>query len=595
MTMTSRRELLAALKPIYAKARKNEKQKLLDGFVAATGYNRKHATVLLNRAFAEVPAKRNRRKKYDEPVRSALIQIWKASNRICSKRLIPFLPTIIDSLVRFEHIELTDEIRAKLLELSAGSADRLLKEERKKYGRRKSTTRPGYLLKKHIPVRTYADWSEDRPGFFEADLVAHGGESASGQFLQTLTITDVFTGWTELVALLAKSEAGVMKGFSDVRDSLPFPLLGLDTDNGSEFINHTILGWCQREKITFTRSREYKKNDQAYVEEKNGSIVRRLIGYDRYEGMQSWQLLASLYSVARLYVNFFQPSLKLSQKEREGGKVTRHYHAAATPHHRLLQSQSINDDCKASLNSFFASLDPVALLAEVERLQKELWATAIDSKPQAAAAISAEQLERIGAISKPRIADISNKPTAPTSKRPRKAERKLRLLSSSYAGNKKGPKTTLDAVWSEVVAELNLQVLSPREIFKFLQDRYPDRIRRTQLSTITDRLLRWRFENGFDLELPKLKPGKKSNVDEVWELALTELSTQPTLSVNKLLVALIERHPGIVRKGHRTSLYERLKIWREHQLEAINSEHKTASAILMIDLPPRVTPKAVTG
>ncbi len=220
---------------------------------------------------------------------------------------MPFLPTIISSLEKFGHLKISTGTRDKLLTLSHASADRLLKQERKKYSRRKSTTRPGYLLKKHIPIRTYADWNDVTPGFFEADLVAHGGSSGSGQFLHTLTMTDIATGWTECSALLSKSEVSVLRAFTTVKATLPFPLLGLDTDNGSEFINHAVLNWCTEHSITFTRSREYKKNDQAHVEEKNGSVVRRLIGYDRFEGESSWRLLTMLYEIARLYVNFFQP------------------------------------------------------------------------------------------------------------------------------------------------------------------------------------------------------------------------------------------------------------------------------------------------
>lgn len=595
MTMQSRRELLAALRPIYSKAPRQERQKLLDGFVAATGYNRKHATVLLNRATTEPPGQRSRRKKYDHEIKDTLIEIWKAGNRICSKRLIPFLPTIIGALEKHGYLSLTDAIKEKLLALSAASADRLLREERKKYAKRKSTTRPGYLLKKHIPVRTYADWKEDSPGFLEADLVAHGGESASGQFLQTLTMTDVYSGWTELVALLTKSETGVLKGFSEVRDCLPFPLLGLDTDNGSEFINHTILNWCKEARITFTRSREYRKNDQAYVEEKNGSIVRRLIGYDRFEGIESWRLLASLYSVARLYINFFQPSMKLSQKERDGGKVTRHYHKAATPHHRVLQSESVSVECKQALNNLFESLDPVELLAEIERLQKKFWATAI-SKPSAPAQAQISSAQAAQLITSKTPAVVADRPKPPTAKRPRNLEKKLRLVSSpSYPGRKKGRKTTLDTVWDEVETELAARPnLLPRDIFAILDGRYPERFRPTQLSTITEKLLRWRFENGFDLELPRLKPGKKSNVDEVWELALIELRTQPTLSTNRLLAVLMERHPHVVRKGHRTSLYERLKSWRQVQLEELMEPDRPA-AILILNTAEPALPKTASG
>ena len=178
-----------------------------------------------------------------------------------------------------------------------------------------STTRPGSLLKKQIKVRTFADWDDLQPGFLEADLVAHCGESAAGSFLHTLVLVDVATGWTECVALLRRSEADVIGALNSLRGRLPVPLLGLDTDNGSEFINYEMLRYCQREQITFTRSRVNRKNDQAFVEEKNGSVVRRLIGYDRYEGLGAWRALIQLYEILRLYVNFFQPSMKLIEKQ----------------------------------------------------------------------------------------------------------------------------------------------------------------------------------------------------------------------------------------------------------------------------------------
>ena len=225
MTFGSRKELLQALRPLYAQVSWTEKQRVLDGFVAATGYNRKHAIVLLNSDPVVVnnkPPKRNR--KYDEVVATALIAIWKASNRICSKRLVPFLPTIIASLERFGHLTVSATARQKLLSLSHSSVDRILKGERKKYPRRKSTTEPGYLLKKHIPIRTYSDWNDVRPGFFEADLVAHGGGSPSGQFLHTLTMTDIATGWTECTSLICKSEVSVLRAFKKCRMEIPFPL-----------------------------------------------------------------------------------------------------------------------------------------------------------------------------------------------------------------------------------------------------------------------------------------------------------------------------------------------------------------------------------
>ena len=281
---------------------------------------------------------------YDEAVRLSLITIWKAANRICSKRLMPFLPEFIPTLERFGHLSLPADVRERLLAMSAATADRLLYRERHPEGRSVSTTRPGRLLKHQIAVRTFADWNELAPGFMEADLVAHCGERSEGAYLNTLVLTDIATGWTECVALLRRSEADVSGAIHATRRCLPFPLLGLDTDNGGEFINYELLRYCEKEKITFTRSRAYRKNDQAHVEEKNGSVVRRLIGYDRYEGSDAWRALSALYRVLRLYVNFFQPSMKLLSRERLGGHTTKHYDKARTPYKRVLESSLIGDE-----------------------------------------------------------------------------------------------------------------------------------------------------------------------------------------------------------------------------------------------------------
>lgn len=306
MSLKSRQELLQALRPQYLKASWVEKKQLLNGFVTATGYNRKYAVTLLSKAIGERRQhKRNRERKYDAVAVDALLIVWKTANRICSKRLIPFMPSLVESLIKFGHLNISDTVKKQLLSVSAATADRLLKQERHKYGKGKSTTTAGYLIKKHIPIRTFADWNDVIPGFLEGDLVAHCGDNAQGQFLNTLTVTDIATGWTELGALMGKSEDDVLQEIAVIKELLPFPLQGFDTDNGGGFINYGLLDWCAKNSITFTRSREYKKNDQAHVEEKNGSIVRRLIGYDRYEGIESWQLLSHLYKIARLYINFF--------------------------------------------------------------------------------------------------------------------------------------------------------------------------------------------------------------------------------------------------------------------------------------------------
>lgn len=578
MTIKSRKELLAALRPMYAQVTWKEKQQVLDGFVAATGYCRKHAIVLLNgksNQTVEVPLHRSR--KYDAEVLEALITVWKASNRICSKRLIPFLPTIIGSLEKFGHLNISDAAREKLLCVSHSTADRLLKQERKKYSKRKSTTKPGYLLKKHIPIRTYSDWSDVRPGFFEADLVAHGGSSASGLFLNTLTMTDIATGWTECSALIYKSESSVLRSFALIQKMLPFQMQGIDTDNGSEFINHGVLNWCQNEKITFTRSREYKKNDQAHVEEKNGSIVRRLIGYDRYEGEDSWRTLTRLYEVARLYINFFQPSLKLSSKEREGGNVKRIYERAATPYQRLMESVHVSLGAKQELERQFESLDPVDLLTKMEALQSEFWSTAVTVQESASQAAIKQLVKATVALKQ------SDSPRASielrTTKRPRKS--RIWMPTLTYAGNKKGKKSNLDEVWDEVCSELaGNPDLHPREILQFLMERYPNKFRKTQVSTIADRLRNWRHENSRPIEFKRLKPGKKTNIDNVWLLALQVLEEQPNISSRGLHRCLLERFPAVVGAGQRTSIMNRLKIWREEnseKLEVVNTKELNIS------------------
>ena len=260
LSMELRRELLRRTAEDYASARKRIKSQIVDQLVAATGYGRKYAITLLNNPPGSVGPSRPRRARYDERVKRTLVTLWTTANRICAKRLVPFLPELIEVMERHGHLSLPADVREKLLTIISATADRLLATERSNQ-RGVSTTRPGSLLKKQIKVRTFADWDDLQPGFLEADLVAHCGESAAGSFLHTLVLVDVATGWTECVALLRRSEADVIGALNSLRGRLPVPLLGLDTDNGSEFINYEMLRYCQREQITFTRSRVNRKND----------------------------------------------------------------------------------------------------------------------------------------------------------------------------------------------------------------------------------------------------------------------------------------------------------------------------------------------
>lgn len=333
MSLRARRELADSICERYNRASRKRKSTILDEFTAATGYTHKHAIAVISRPSPSTALRRRRRPRlYTDEVRQALATVWEASNRLCSKRLVPYLSTFVTVLERFGHLELDPETRACLLGVSAATVDRMLYEERHGRPHSLSTTRPGPLLKHQIPVRTFTDWNDDRVGFLEADSVAHCGSSMAGTFLNSLVLTDIKTGWTECKALLYKDQDFVVQALADVQKRLPFLIRGLDTDNGSEFITSKLLAYCEREAITFTRSRPYKKNDQCFVEQKNGQIVRRLVGYDRYEGLEAARVLTELYEVVRLYVNFFQPSMRLVSKSRIGAKTKRIYDVPRTPY-----------------------------------------------------------------------------------------------------------------------------------------------------------------------------------------------------------------------------------------------------------------------
>ena len=375
MSLNSKHELVEVVRPRYLKARKAEKQKILDEFTSATGYHRKHAIrVLKNR----VPRRKRRKRTgyrtiYHGEVVQALEQIWEIYGRLCSKRLQPFLPEAIRVLERCQEIELSEETKELLSKISSASIDRCLRPIRCKTWHGLSTTKPGSLLKHLIPVRTFTEWDAEQPGFLEIDLVAHCGNTTEGQFLCTLTCTDLCTGWTEVTGLLHRSQQAVSEALQRMRQRLPFPLLGIDSDNGGEFINDLLYRYCLDEKITFTRSRPYQKNDQAHVEQKNWSVVRHTVGYDRWETEQELALLESIYDDLRLYINFFQPSLKLIAKERVGNKTSKRYDTAKTPYQRVLERNDISLEDKARLAHLYVQLNPAELRRRMDQKIAQLW------------------------------------------------------------------------------------------------------------------------------------------------------------------------------------------------------------------------------
>lgn len=375
MSQKSKHELLEVVRPRYRKAGKAEKQKMLDEFTCVTGYHRKHAIRVLKNGVA----RRQRRKRrgyatiYQGEVVQALEQIWEIYGHLCSKRLQPFLPEAIRVLERYQEIELAEETKALLLKISSASIDRCLRPVRLQTRHGLRTTKPGSLLKNLIPVRTFTEWDEERPGFMEIDLVAHCGNTTEGQFLCTLTCTDLSTGWTEVTGLLHRSQEAVAEALRRMRQRLPFPLLGIDSDNGGEFINDLLYRYCLDEQITFTRSRPYQKNDQAHVEQKNWSVVRHTVGYDRWETQEELLLLESIYDDLRLYINFFQPSLKLIAKERIGNKTIKRYDTAKTPYQRALERNDIPVEAKARLAHLYIQLNPAELRRRIDQKIAQLW------------------------------------------------------------------------------------------------------------------------------------------------------------------------------------------------------------------------------
>ena len=368
----AKQELVATIRDRYRQASKKDKGRILDEFTAITGHHRKHGIRLLGGTADNKGKQALGRRIYDEAVREAVIVVWEASDRICGKRLKAALPNFVDSMERHGHLSLDPAVRERLLSASAATLDRLLKPIRATAGSRRKRRRRTYMGSQ-IPVRTYNDWNWPPPGFLEIDLVAHCGGTLSGSFIHSLVATDICTGWTEAVPLLAREQSLVVEGLKAIAGQLPFPVLGIDSDNDSVFINQTLMEYCADRGIEFTRSRAYRKNDQAWIEQKNGSVVRRFAGHDRYSGQIAGQTMVHLYQAVRLHVNYFQPSFKLLEKIRDGARVIKRYSPPATPCDRLMQGDTITAKTKEELNVYRAGLDPVALLRSPSGRPSRRW------------------------------------------------------------------------------------------------------------------------------------------------------------------------------------------------------------------------------
>ena len=551
MSIQTRKELLLHIQKRYKNSTLKDKGKILDEFIVTTGYCRKYAIYLLNHTIKEISSgtkeKRIKKRKYDEEIRQALLTMWYAANQICSKRLVPFIPDLLSALERFDHISLSTDVRDRLLKISPATVDRLLESKRRESRKGKSTTRPGSLLKKQITIRTFSDWNDVVPGFLEGDLVAHCGDRSDGAFLNTLVLTDIASSWTEFFPLLRKSEADVISSLKVAQQILPFLLLGLDTDNGSEFINYGLLDFCKAQKITFTRSRPYKKNDQAHVEEKNGSIVRRIIGYDRYEGINAYNALSVLYATLRLYVNFFQPSLKLISKKREGAKVTKKYDKAQTPYQRLLSSPHISEEIKAKLKTQYNELDPVALLRNLEKLQDNFWQHAWkQSTKDFADKVHSEVITTIqSAVDADVIGDAKFDPA-----QTRLIKKSKVILGLEVADHQNDKNSILDSNNKANSTLLKTDDISQVNIRRYRRTNKPRKARSPRTcSTFADR-----FEN-------------------VWSEIRMKLEENPELTAKSLLEDLIAKKPDQFNINHLRTLQRRVAVWRKEQVTINQKQH----------------------
>ena len=379
MSSGSKKEYLGAIHRRYRRASRKEKARILDEFCATCGYHRKHAIRLLHtfRHFSSPKHKKRGRKSVyaSEDILIPLKRIWLAANLPCSKRLKPILPLWIPGYVE-SFGELSAEAQATLLSISPATIDRLLKPVRVKYkGRGKTTTKPGTLLRKHIPVKTN-QWDETRPGFLEADSVAHCGTSMAGMFAFTIDCVDIATGWTEQRAVWGKGETAVLQQVEDIESSLPFQLRGFDCDNGSEFLNHHLLKYLsdRQHPVQFTRSRAYHKDDNAHIEQKNWTHVRQWLGYHRFDNPDVVPLLNKLYTTEwRFFHNFFCPSVKLIEKKRIASKTIKRYDKPKTPYQRIMESPHITTGTKKELAELFHTLNPFSLRKALEKRLKEIF------------------------------------------------------------------------------------------------------------------------------------------------------------------------------------------------------------------------------
>ena len=530
LSLSVKKMLLNKIKDKYKKAKKKDKSFIIDDVVELTNYKRKYAIHQLNN-IKETTNKKKREgnnKKYTEEIKEALVKVWYASNRICSKRLAGFLPEMVQIMHDKNHLNLEDKNKKLLATISASSIDRLLKTERALKKRRgKSSTNSVSLLQHKIAVKTFNSEEEKLPGKFEVDLVAHCGTTTDGSFLNTLVMTDFYSQWTEFFPLITKNANEVIAALKEAQTTIPFSILGIDTDNGSEFINNALYDFCQKQDIEFTRSRPYKKNDQAHVEEKNGSIIRKVTGYNRFEGFAAEQSLYNLYEKLRLYINYFQPSLKLKSRTRNGGKVIKIYDEAKTPYRRLINS-NISEKIKNKLGMEYDSLDPVNLLSQVQELQKEFM---------------------------------------------KHAWEKEKKIQENYDKKIQEIKNDCKEI-KEVIAEENIQLLKDEAVnLKNINDDNPKKPLKSIKNNFKNiKLESYKFTRKLRKKSSREKDGliKNDIFKDVWnEDVVIELNNNNGIAATEILNKLICKYPEKFHVNHIRTFQRRVAQWREQKRSEI--------------------------
>jgi hypothetical protein len=378
LSKKARYELTEATRSRYRNASRQEKKHILDEFSAATGYHRKYAITVLNNGHVPVRRKTGRPKVYPTTLDPILARVAEIYRWPCSSYLRDFLPTALDSLAQHQELDLSERDKALLLAMSAATIDRRLqpfRQQRLPLSRRRA--KPATLaLRKQIPVHTSADWDHPRPGFLESDLVEHNGGRSDGEYVHTLDVVDIATGWCDFEPTANRGELATCNALDTIVARLPFPLRGIDSDNDTAFINNHLKRYCERKGVRFTRSRPYRKNDQAHIEQKNWTAVRELIGYGRYDTPEALAAMRALDAVWRLFLNFFQPIRKIQEKERIDGKVHKRYDQAQTPYQRVLASTDVADETKEALTRLYRSLNPADLSRKLDTFLDALWALA---------------------------------------------------------------------------------------------------------------------------------------------------------------------------------------------------------------------------